>query len=333
MRIAIFEVMPGEREALSTHLPAGHDIEYFEEPLTPDSVAHARDADIVSVFVKSELTRSVLDQLPQLKLIATRSMGYDHIDVEHARAKNIRVANVTTYAAHPVAEFAFALLLAVMRRVYPAAHQLREGNVFDIRNLGGFNLYDKTMGVMGTGRIGRQVATIARGFGMHVIAYDPHPDVHLAATTGFAYVDPDELYAKSDVISLHMPSTPETHHFVSDAAFGRMRKGVVIINTARGEVLDTHALVTALKNGTVWGAGLDVLEEERAFKEETDLLIRDKEGVNYEVLTANHILVDMPNVLVTPHIAFQTAEAMHEIIRVTSQTIATFIAGKEQPYL
>jgi len=333
MKIAFFEVMPGEREMLTAHLPAGHDISFHEEKLAPATTGLAADADIVSVFVKSEVTPEVIDALPGLKLITTRSMGYDHIALAHAASKGIKAGNVTTYAAHPVAEFTFALMLAVTRRIYPAYERLREGTAFDTRGLGGFNLYGKTLGVLGTGRIGRNVIGIGKGFGMRVLAYDPKPDTALAAGDGFTYADADDVIAQADIITLHMPYLPATHHFLNKERFAKMKKGVIIVNTARGEVMDTHALVAALRDGTVWGAGLDVLEQERELKEEVEALTTDKPGVDYELLTANHILIDMPNVVVTPHIAFETAEAMEEISRVTAETISNFIAGKDQKYL
>jgi D-lactate dehydrogenase len=325
--------MPGERAALSAQLPPGHEVVFTEKTLTTDTFSDAVDADIVSVFVKSELRREVLDRLPRLKLIATRSMGYDHIDVEYARSKGIVVGNVTTYAAHPVAEFTFALLLCVMRRIYHAYNQLREGTDFNQRGLSGFNLFGKTLGVAGTGRIGRNVASIAKGFGMNVLAYDTQPNQTLAEQEGFRYVDLDELLAQSDVITLHVPYLKDTHHLIDATAFSKMKKGVVLINTARGEIVDTHALVAALRDGTVWGAGLDVLEEERALKEEASHVAKGDAGIDYELITANHVLIDMPNVIVTPHVAFETAEAMQEISRVTAQTITNFISGAKQTYL
>ncbi len=325
--------MPGEQEGLLSQLPAGHDLQFFTEKLTAQTADKAAGSDVVSVFVNSEIRPPVIDRLPGLKLIATRSMGYDHIDVEYARGKGIHVANVTTYAAHPVAEFTFALLLTVTRRIYPAYNQLREGTDYDIRGLKGFNLFGKTIGIAGTGRIGRNVVTIARGFGMHVLAFDTMPDAAFAAQQGFEYVPFDRLIAESDIVSLHVPYTKETHHLLNGAMFAKMKKGAILINTARGELIDTHALVAAVQDGTVWGAGLDVLEEERAFKEERGAVAANKEGIDYRLLTANHILIDMPNVIVTPHIAFETAEAMQEIERVTAKSITDFILGTEQKFL
>lgn len=333
MHIAFFEVMPGEQESLSPQLPAGHTVSYHEQKLSEETVALAAGAEVVSVFVKSELRAPLLDKLPDLKMIATRSMGFDHIDVEYARTKGIRVTNVTTYASHPVAEFTYALLLNVTRRIYQAYNQLRDGTNFDIRGLKGFNLYGKTLGVAGTGRIGRNVVTIARGFGMSVLAFDAFPDAAFAAEQGFTYVPLAQLVSQSDIISIHLPYSKDTHHLFNAELFATMKKGVILINTARGEIIDTHALVAALRNGTIWGAGLDVLEEERAFHDEADDVATEKKDVDYQLLTANHVLIDLPNVVVTPHIAFETAEAMQEITRSTAQSITNFVSGTEQKYL
>jgi D-lactate dehydrogenase len=333
MKIVFFETMPGERESLMAQLPPGHDIQFLEEKLAPDTADKATGAEIVSVFVKSEVTASVIDQLPDLKLITTRSMGYDHIDIEHAKAKDIKVGNVQTYASHPVAEFTYALLMCVSRKIYQGYNQLREGTDFDQRGLTGFNLFGKTLGVAGTGRIGKNVVAIAKGFGLNILAFDTFPDQEFADAQGFQYVSLEELASKSDIITIHVPYTKETHHLIDAKMFARMKKGVVIINTARGEIIDTHALIAALRDGTVAGAGLDVLEEERNLKEEVEVMVTRKPDVDYELLTANHILIDMPNVVVTPHVAFETVEAMREIERVTAETISSFLMGKEQKYL
>ena len=331
VRIEFFDIMPGEEEALRSHLSAEHDVRFHEEALSEKNAP--TNADIISVFVKSEVNRAVIDRMPGLKLISTRSMGYDHLDISYARSKGIRVVNVTTYASHPVAEFTFALLLNVTRRIYHAYNQLREGMNFDIRGLKGFNLYGKTLGVVGTGRIGRNVAAIARGFGMNVVAFDAHPDNALAAELGFTYATLNDLVAAADIVSLHLPFTEETRHLFDATLFATFKKGSIFINTARGELVDTHALVAALRDGTLWGAGLDVLEAERQLHEEIAEVAADADGIDYRLLTANHVLIDMPNVIVTPHIAFETEEAMQEITRSTGASITAFIAGTDQPYL
>lgn len=333
MRILFFEIMPKEQEMLLPHIPPGHEVVFLEEKLTSAN-AHAADgADIISIFVQSEIRAPLIDQLTACKLITTRSMGFDHIDVEYARTKGIVVGNVQTYASHPVAEFTYALMLSVIRKIYPAYNQLREGTHFDIRGLGGFNLFGKTLGVAGTGRIGKNVITIARGFGMEVCAYDVFPDEAFAKAQQCTYVPLEELLQRSDIISIHTPYNKDTHHLISTAQFAMMKRGVVLINTARGEMIDTIALIAALRDGTVAGVGLDVLEEERNLHEESEAVATAKPGVNYELLTANHILIDLPNVIITPHIAFETREALQEISKVTGETISNFIAGTEQKYL
>lgn len=330
MHIVFFDTMPGEQEAFRASLPSHLTVEFYEQSLSQDTLNYAVAADIVSVFRKSTLSKQILDQLPELKLITTRSMGFDHIDLRAATANGIRVTNVTTYAARPVAEFTFALLLSVTRHITQANNQLREGTDPDIPGLTGVNLFGKTIGILGTGRIGRTVATIAHGFGMNVLGYDAHPDKALAAQHDFHYESLEHLITQSDIISVHVPSTPETHHLINAAVLARMKKGVIIINTARGEIIDTHALVAALRNGTVGGAGLDVLEAEqqlRAYDDASEL------PIDHQLAAAHRVLIDMPNVIVTPHIAFETVEALQEITRATAESINNFIAGIEQTYL
>jgi D-lactate dehydrogenase len=333
MKVVFFEIMPGEEALLRPHLPPDLDVVFRQETLSDETSDLASGAQAISVFVKSELRKPLIDRLPDLKLITTRSMGYDHIDVEYAKSKGIMVNNVQTYASHPVAEFTFALLLSLVRKIVPASNHMRESMNLDQRGLSGFNLFGKTLGVAGTGRIGKNVVMIAKGFGMNILAYDVSPDEQFAAQQNFRYVPLAELIAQSDIITLHTPYLPETHHMMNGSLFALMKKGAILINTARGELVDTHALVAALHNGNLGGAGLDVLEGERDLREEAKMMTQNTPAADYELLAANHVLIDMPNVVVTPHIAFATSEAMQEISRVTAETISNFIAGKEQKYL
>lgn len=333
MHIAFLEIMPGEREHLESGLPQGHTVTFSEEKLTAANAAAFANADVISVFVNSHITREIIDLLPGLKLIVTRSMGYDHIDIAYAKTKGIRVCNVTTYAAHPVAEFTFALMLAVARNIYPAYDRLREGTNYNIRDLQGITLSGKTLGVLGTGRIGKTVCGIARGFGMNIIAFDTMPDTELAASTPLTYAPLNEVLATADIVTVHMPYTPDTHHLLNADTFARIKKGALLINTARGEIIDTHALVAAITSGIVAGAGLDVLEGERALKDETAALSSEHPGTDYRILAANHFLIDHPAVLVTPHIAFSTNEALLEISRVTALSISNFIGNIDQSYV
>lgn len=335
MKIVFFETMPTEKESFEKLLGHDHELVFVEGKLCLDDemISYGHDADIISVFVNCEVTKDVIDRLPNVKLITTRSMGYDHIDVEHAKAKNIKVGNVTTYASHPVAEFTIALMQAVTRKIYQAYNQLREGTDFDIRSLQGITLFEKTLGVLGTGRIGRQVIAIAKGFGMNIVAFDAFPNEDFAKELGFTYASLDEVLAQADIVTVHVPYLKDTHHLLNAEAFMRMKKGSYLINTARGEIVDSRALLGAIEDGTLAGAGLDVLEQERALKEERDVVLTDRPDVDYELNTTNHILIDHPNVVVTPHIAFSTKEALNEIERVTAQTISNFISDTEQEYI
>lgn len=275
--------------------------------LTEDTAYLAKDADIVSVFVHSEISSRVIDMLPKLAHITTRSTGYDHIDTVYAKKKGIQVATVPAYGSATVAEFTFGLLLCVSRHLVSAvSHTTAEE--CDTALYKGFDLHGKTIGVIGTGRIGRHVLQIAKGFGMHSIACDMYPDEAYAATLGFTYVPLETLLARADIITLHVPYTSQNHHMLDTAAFSKMKKGVCIINTARGELIDTAALLAALADGTVCGAGLDVLEGERSRTEAVD-----------------DAILHHPKVLVTPHIAFDSTEAASEIIKTTLENIESFI--------
>ena len=336
MKIVFFETMPGEEEYFrgSASLPRDCELVFFEDTLRPDTIASAAGADVVCVFVKSAVNKELIDSLAGVKLIITRSTGYDHLDWQYAASKGIRTANVSSYGAHTVAEFAFGLMLMLSRKLYQAYHQLREGMDFTQRELQGFDLNGKTLGVIGTGRIGRNAIAIARGFGMDVLAFDSYPDPAFAQAAKFPYVSLEQLLAKSDIVTIHAPFTPETHHLLGAEQFQQMKKGVLLINTARGEIINTEALIVALKDGTVAGAGLDVLEGERDLASEFELLANDStHAVDFRQLAADHLLIDLPNVIVTPHVAFNTREAMQEIMRVVAETIGNWATGKDQKYL
>jgi D-lactate dehydrogenase len=267
----------------------------------------------------------VIDALPQLKYVVTRSTGYDHIDVAYAKTKNIMVASVPAYGTHTVAEFAFALLLEVSRKVGEGNRRVREYADFGFEGLRGFELFGKTMGVIGTGRIGKNSIDIARGFGMRVLAYDVFPDQEFAKSRGFEYVELSTLLAQSDVITLHALYNEKTHHLLNKENMQHIKHGAILINTARGELVETGALVTLLKSGQIAGAGLDVLEGERQLKEEMEVLERG--NADFKILFEDHALMDLPNVVVTPHIAFNTHEAVEEIMKTTIENIATFVSG------
>ncbi|HXV23193.1 MAG TPA: hydroxyacid dehydrogenase [Alphaproteobacteria bacterium] len=326
MKIVVFEAEPREAPAFEK-LKGGHDLVLVEAPLRDDNASAHADANVVSTFVYSELHKGVLEKLPSLKLIATRSTGYDHIDTSYCDARGITVSNVPTYGANTVAEHVFALLLAISHRLPEAMERAQRGH-FSPEGLEGFDLAGKTLGVIGTGNIGRHVIRIAKGFGMEVVAFDARPDLRFANEAGFRYAEIEELLGASDVITLHVPSLPETRHMLSARAFSHMKGGVVVINTARGDLIDTRALIQELTSGKVTAAGLDVLPDEPMIREEAELICSffcDQHDLRN--LVANHVLLRMRNVIVTPHSAFNTREAVGRIVHTTVGNIEGFLAG------
>lgn len=327
MKITIFELEDWEREHFQ-ELGRTHDVELVEGPLTPATAAEHADAEVISTFIYSELGRDVLAKLDSLRMIATRSVGYDHIDLERCKQRDIRVSNVPEYGENTVAEHVFGLVLTLSHRLYEAIDRTRKGD-FSFRGLQGFDLHGKTFGVIGAGDIGRAAIRIARGFGMEPLAFDVKRDEEAARELGFAYVSFDELLERSDVISLHVPGSPKTRHMISHEQFAKMKDGVVLINTARGAVVDSQALVRALAEGKVAGAGVDVLPEEPTIREEAELLRSVyQERHDRTMLLADHVLLRLRNVVVTPHSAFNTREAVERILRTTIENIESFAAGE-----
>ncbi|MFH1402167.1 MAG: NAD(P)-dependent oxidoreductase, partial [Patescibacteria group bacterium] len=285
-------------------------------------------AEILSVFVGSQITAEDLDRFPKLKLIATRSTGFDHIDVEDARRRNIAVSNVPDYGSKTVAEFAFALMLVLSRKIFLAYEQILRKGSFSKEGLRGFDLAGKTLGVIGTGKIGKHLIKIAKGFDMEVVAFDVHADEDYAEKMGFKYVDFDELLSSSDIISLHIPYNSGTHHIINKNNISKIKKGAMIINTSRGGVIETEALVDALTKGIVAGAGLDVLEAEIYMGNELALLRQEKSAQkDIETVLNNQYLIDNPNVIITPHNAFNTQEAVERIFDTTIKNIKFFANG------
>jgi len=327
MRIAVFELEDWEQQAFG-ELEADHRVSYHTQPLEAANAADFAEVEAISPFIYSELDRRTLDALPNLRLIATRSTGYDHIDLAAARERGITVCNVPSYGENTVAEHVFGLLLTISHNLTEAIDRTRRGD-FSPRGLRGFDLRGRTLGVVGTGAIGRHVVDIAGGFGMPVLAYDLHPDEDLAARDGVRYVELDELLAGADVITLHLPETDATRGLIDAEAFHRMRDGVVLINTARGGLVDVHALLRALADGKVRAAGLDVLPEEPVIREETEVLHSlFQEEYDYRTLLADHVLLRMRNVFITPHSAFNTEEALRRILDTTVANLAGFAAGR-----
>lgn len=308
------------------------DISLRKERLSPATAALASDAEVISVFINSEVRKDVIDALPRLKLITTRSMGYDHIDIAYAKSKNIAVSSVPCYGAHTVAEFTFALILALSRKIIPAYHHLREDDSFSLKDLMGFDLHGKTIGVIGTGKIGKQTIAIAKGFGMRVLACDPTPDAELASKEEVDYVPLSQLLARSDIVTIHVPYSDGTHHLINKENVGLLKRGAFLINTARGEIAETEALVWGLAEGIIAGVGLDVLEGERYMKEEAAFLVNGREEAmetkeGFRTILESHALIHDRRVVATPHMAFFSKEAVEEILRTTAENIMAFAAG------
>jgi D-lactate dehydrogenase len=284
---------------------------------------------VLSVFVGSRVDRPLLEACPDLRLVATRSTGYDHVDLAACTAGGVAVANVPTYGENTVAEHTFALILALSRNVHKAWVRTQRGD-FSIQDLQGFDLRGRTIGLIGVGHIGLHAAKIARGFGMRVLASDPRPQPLLAELVGFDYVELEELVASADIVSLHAPLLPATRHLVDRELLKRFKRGALLVNTARGGLVDTEALLWALDEGILAGAGLDVLEGEELLTEDRRRLALERDEASLRVLVENQLLAGREDVVVTPHVGFDSVEAVQRIAEVTAANIAAFLAGDPQ---
>lgn len=327
MKIHYFSGEPWEEAYVRGKLP-DDTIEFHAGPIAAHPEVSDPEAQALCVFIESKIGEAELSRFPALKLIATRSTGYDHIDLAVTAARGITVAYVPDYGENTVAEFAFALILALSRRVIDARERVRTTGTFSQENLRGFDLAGKTLGVVGCGHIGVHVIRMGKGFGMKVLGFDVRRDDELAKALGFTYASLDELFVSSDVVTIHVPYNTHTHHLVSLENIGRFKKGSYLINTARGGVVETDAIIAGLKNGILAGAGLDVLEEEGALAEEEELLAaphpQEKE---LKMTLENHYLISDPRVIVTPHIAFDTTEAVTRILDTTIGNVRAFASG------
>ena len=314
IKVAFFDTKAYDKPSFE-HYGQLHDMQFrfLETKLNEDTVELARGCDAVCVFVNDTVNAKVIDQLHEMgvKLIALRSAGYDNVDIHSAYGK-VHVVHVPAYSPYAVAEHAMALLLTSIRRIHKAYIRTRDFN-FSLNGLTGFDLHGKTVGVIGTGKIGRIFIDICRGFGMNVIAYDLFP----AKDSGIKYVSLEELFRSSDIISLHCPLTDETRHMINADVIETMKKGIVIINTSRGGLIDTEALLEGIKARKVGAACLDVYEEE------ADIFFEDRSGhiLNDELLAR---LISMPNVIVTSHQAFLTEEALNNIAETTVNNILSY---------
>lgn len=318
MNTAVFDTHTYDREALeAANVHYGHGLSFFEPRLTADTISLARDIPAVCSFVNDRLDRQALTGLRSggTRLVALRCAGFNHVDLRAAADLGLTVVRVPAYSPHAVAEHAVALILSLNRRIHRAFNRVREGN-FGLDGLVGYDLFGKTVAVVGTGRIGACFARIMLGFGCRVLAFDRQQVPDLVAA-GVVYTPLDQLLKQSDIVSLHVPLSPSTHHLVDADAIAAMKPGVVLINTSRGALIDTRALIAALKNGHIGAAGLDVYEEEEGifFRDLSNQVLQD------DVLAR---LLTFPNVLITSHQAFLTREALDAIATTTLENIQVF---------
>ncbi len=312
----------------------GHDcdIRMFTERVERvdgDRLRELGPVQILSTFIHSDCSGEQLQRFPQLRLIATRSTGFDHIDLDYCREHHIVVSNVPTYGENTVAEHAFALILTLTRKIHRTYERTVRGD-FSLEGLRGRDLEGKTFGCVGTGRIGQNALRIARGFNMRALAFDVRPNPAAAARIGFEYVELDALLRQSYVVSLHAPYNKSTHHMIDADALNKMPQGAILINTARGGLVDPQALLESLRSGHLGGAGLDVLEGEVAVHEEAEILSQAYDTDTLRAVVRNHALLRMPNVIITPHVGFNSEEAVRRILSTTMDNIHAFLAGRPQ---
>lgn len=323
MEILFYETEDWEEEYIK-HRLTGHNL-IFEKS---SKITH-KEAEILSFGVNLPAHQDFLKNFPKLKYISARSTGYDNIDAKFCKEKGIQASNVPAYGENTVAEFTFSLILTLSRKVYSAIKRVKDYGNFSAKGLDGFDLQGKTLGVIGTGRIGSKVVKIAKGFGMHVVAYDSKENRSLSQELAFDYLPLDEVLKQSDIITLHAPYNHTTHYILNKENLMLCKKGALLINTARGGLVETEGLIKALEIGILAGAGLDVLEEEGFVKDELHMLYNGHPNLEQlKTVLADHKLMQMENVIVTPHTAFNTKEARIRILDATIANIRGFINGR-----
>jgi D-lactate dehydrogenase len=327
MKVAVFSTKPYDQLSFEqANRPHGHDFTFIEARLTPSTVslAHEAEAEAVCVFINDEVNRKVLEKLAKqgIRLVALRCAGFNNVDLAAAKELGITVVRVPAYSPYAVAEHAVGLILMLNRRLYRAYNRVRDDN-FALNGLLGFDLHGKTVGIVGTGKIGQCFAQIMNGFGCRLLAYDVYPN-QTCLDLGVSYVDLPDLFAQSDVISLHCPLLPATYHMINDETIQHMKPGVMLINTSRGALMDTKAVIEGIKSGQIGYLGTDVYEEEE------DLFFEDLSGTIIQDDTFQ-LLQSFSNVVITAHQAFFTQEALGNIADTTLTNISTFANGEPCP--
>ncbi|MEK7172512.1 MAG: NAD(P)-dependent oxidoreductase [Patescibacteria group bacterium] len=331
--IVFLETEKWEQDYIKEKLSSNRELSlnFCKKPLgkiSEKEMAVIKTADILAVFIYSIIDKIILEKLFRLKFIATMSTGYDHIDLNTCKEKGIKVSNVPFYGDNTVAEHTFALILAFSRKLPQSFAKTRFGD-FTLNDLRGFDLKGKTIGIIGLGHIGEWTARIAFGFGMKILAFDPKKQPKLSAKFGVKYTTLDYLLGNSDIITLHAPYNEQTRHLINKNNIVKIKKGALLINTARGGLVETEALLLALQKGILAGAGLDVLEEECFIKEEKELLTKPfQKTCDLRTVLRNHLLINNPKVLITPHNGFNSQEALLRILDSTIENIKGFSKGK-----
>lgn len=326
MNIVFFESKGLDQEKVRKEL-YGNDLVFTDLSLNSGCAADFSQAEIISVFVNSKIDKQVLELMPKLKFIAARSTGFDHIDVASAALKQVKIANVPHYGENTVAEHTFSLILALSRNIHKSYLKVKNDD-FDFSDLAGFDLKGKILGIVGAGSIGMHVIRIARGFGMNVVAYSRTKDTFLAEVMGFHYADSlDDLLKVSDIVSLHVPLTDQTRHLINEEKLELMKPTAFLINTARGEIVDTDALYEALKSGRIGGAGLDVIEGEEYIGEDIELKYSQTDHETIARVFRDKEILKMENVVFTPHIAFFSREASERLFTENLKNIQMYLFG------
>lgn len=327
MNIAIYEIEGWQKKYLQGQFK-GHQAQFFSSPVQDEVIKGGeKEAEVLITFIYSRVNKTILDQFPKLKLIITRSTGFDHIDLEEAKRRGVVVCNVPFYGENTVAEHTFGLILSLSRNIHKS-YQRTLRHDFSIDGLMGFDLAGKTIGILGTGHIGLHVARIAKGFGMKVLAYDVFHNNFMAEFLHFEYVSLEGLLARSDIVTLHAPHNQHTHHLINQNNIGHFKRGSFLINTARGGLVDTNALLQALDQGILAGAGLDVVEGEEFMMDEKRLLEDEENQQQLQTVVKDQMILDRENVVYTPHLAFYSQEALQRILDTSVENVVAFEQGK-----
>jgi len=321
MKLAFFEVEDWQEKYLKEKLKnKNYSVKFFEEDISLKRVKKIKDIDGLGIFIYSQITKEILDELPKLKFIVTMSTGYEHIDINECKKRGIKVCNVPYYGENTVAEHTIGLMLSLSKKIPPSIDRVKKGN-FDIEGLEGFDLNGKTLGIIGCGHIGMHVLKIAQAIGMKALVHTRTCDMKIARKHNFRYVSLNELFSSSDVISFHVPLNPATKHMLNMKNIGKIKNGAYVINTSRGGLIETNALIYGLDKGIISGVALDVLEDEENLKEERHLSKKHYSFRERRMLRSNHKLLKSRDVLITPHTAFFTREARQRILDTTINNI------------